>query len=203
MFKKLCKQDRQGVRKPSDVERKYNLGEVVETVRVIQEDSVPENELDNYYTKNEIDYKLSSIVQSGDYRIVDDVVEWINPPMEVDTEYRTTERWLGKPVYTKAVMQDVSLRGSSDEEKDTYYRIELPTSTPNFDKCIRYSGHTSGREEFFTHITLPYFDYNGVDSPSYVALRNMDEAKITVQVYDRLFMIDTLMYIQVWYTKTE
>jgi hypothetical protein len=27
--------------------------------------------------------------------------EWINPPMELDTEYRTTERYLGKPVYTK------------------------------------------------------------------------------------------------------
>ncbi len=30
-------------------------------------------------------------------------LEWINPPMELGVEYRTTERWLGKPVYTKAV----------------------------------------------------------------------------------------------------
>ncbi len=28
-------------------------------------------------------------------------VEWINPPMELGTEYRTTERYLGKPVYVK------------------------------------------------------------------------------------------------------
>ena len=27
--------------------------------------------------------------------------EWDNPPMEVGVEYRTTERWMGKPVYTK------------------------------------------------------------------------------------------------------
>jgi len=26
--------------------------------------------------------------------------EWDNPPMYLDTEYRTTERFLGKPVYT-------------------------------------------------------------------------------------------------------
>lgn len=26
-------------------------------------------------------------------------VEWINPPMELGTEYRTTERYLGKTVY--------------------------------------------------------------------------------------------------------
>lgn len=30
-------------------------------------------------------------------------VEWINPPMQLGVEYRTTERYLGKPVYIKAV----------------------------------------------------------------------------------------------------
>lgn len=30
-------------------------------------------------------------------------IEWINPPMELGTEYRTTERYLGKPVYCQLV----------------------------------------------------------------------------------------------------
>lgn len=30
-------------------------------------------------------------------------VEWFNPPMESGKEYRTTERYLGKPVYVKLV----------------------------------------------------------------------------------------------------
>lgn len=30
-------------------------------------------------------------------------VEWVNPPMQLGVEYRTTERYLGKPVYVKAV----------------------------------------------------------------------------------------------------
>lgn len=30
-------------------------------------------------------------------------IEWINPPMELGVEYRTTERYLGKPVYVKLV----------------------------------------------------------------------------------------------------
>lgn len=30
-------------------------------------------------------------------------VEWINPPMQLGVEYRTTERFLGKPVYVKVV----------------------------------------------------------------------------------------------------
>lgn len=35
--------------------------------------------------------------------------EWecVNPPMAVDVEYRTTERYLGKPVYTKVIYCDV------------------------------------------------------------------------------------------------
>lgn len=30
-------------------------------------------------------------------------VEWINPPMQLGVEYRTTERYQGKPVYAKVV----------------------------------------------------------------------------------------------------
>jgi hypothetical protein len=206
MFKKLSKQDRQGVRQAKDVERKYNLGEVVQTVRVVQESSIPNDVLGNYYTKVEIDYKtiqlkeeLESQIPNGDYRIVDDIVEWYNPPMELDTEYRTTERWLGKPVYTKAVMQDVSSRGSSDEEKDTYYQIELPTSTPNFDKCIRYSGHTTG----WSHITLPHFSSDDSGNTCHIALASMSDTMIYVQVHNKTFIGGANLYIQVWYTKAE
>jgi hypothetical protein len=38
-----------------------------------------------------------------DYRIVNGVKEWVNPPMEPGVEYRTTELWNGKPVYTKVI----------------------------------------------------------------------------------------------------
>lgn len=34
------------------------------------------------------------------YRTVNGVTEWFNPPMVAGVEYRTTERWNGKPVYT-------------------------------------------------------------------------------------------------------
>ena len=37
------------------------------------------------------------------YRMMGDEREWINPPMIMGTEYRTTERWQGKAVYTKLV----------------------------------------------------------------------------------------------------
>ena len=37
------------------------------------------------------------------YRMVDGVKEWINPPMEMDVEYRTSERHNGKVVYAQLV----------------------------------------------------------------------------------------------------
>ena len=35
------------------------------------------------------------------YRMVDGQREWLTPPLLENTEYRTAERWKGKPVYTK------------------------------------------------------------------------------------------------------
>lgn len=38
------------------------------------------------------------------YRIIDKEVEWVNPPMIIGVEYRTTERFNGKPVYAKFIV---------------------------------------------------------------------------------------------------
>lgn len=37
------------------------------------------------------------------YRLVNGEIEWVNPPMIFDTEYRTTERYNGKVVYVKHI----------------------------------------------------------------------------------------------------
>ena len=47
--------------------------------------------------------KADAAYPSCYYRTVDGVKEWINPPMVSGVEYRTAERWMGKPVYTKIV----------------------------------------------------------------------------------------------------
>ena len=47
---------------------------------------------------------IESTDHPGCYYVLNDSkVEWINPPMSVGVEYRTTERYLGKPVYVKAL----------------------------------------------------------------------------------------------------
>ncbi len=49
------------------------------------------------------------------YRTVDGEVEWITPPMLIDTEYRTTERYEGNPVYIKRISLGQCPSGSEEE----------------------------------------------------------------------------------------
>lgn len=44
--------------------------------------------------------------------------EWVNPPMQLGVEYRTTERYLGKPVYVKAV--DLGILPNNSEKVVQY-----------------------------------------------------------------------------------
>ena len=47
---------------------------------------------------------IESTDHPGCYYVLNgSAVEWINPPMRLGVEYRTTERYLGKPVYVKVV----------------------------------------------------------------------------------------------------
>lgn len=55
--------------------------------------------------------------------------EWLNPPMQLGVEYRTTERYLGKPVYTKCV-------NFSGLPNNTIKEVSV--STPNKDVTVRY-----------------------------------------------------------------
>ena len=58
--------------------------------------------------------------------------EWIDPPMELTAEYRTTERYLGKPVYVKAVNFGA---GPSSATKTVAHGVG------NIDKAIRVWGN--------------------------------------------------------------
>ena len=58
--------------------------------------------------KQYVDTNFAPAVESADYpgcyyRTVGVETEWLNPPMVTGTEYRTTERFDGKPVYVKCI----------------------------------------------------------------------------------------------------
>ena len=52
------------------------------------------------YTENMLSFDYMAILQAVIYRGVLQDWEWVNPPMIPGVEYRTTERWKGKAVYT-------------------------------------------------------------------------------------------------------
>lgn len=74
--------------------------------------------------------------------------EWVNPPMELGVEYRTTERFMGSPVYVKLVdfgalpdntQKDVSVLDAGIME----YGIDLKMITYNKQAFKQYNGITT------------------------------------------------------------
>ena len=55
--------------------------------------------------------------------------EWVNPPMNNGVEYRTTERYLGKPVYAKIVNCGESIAAS-----DSF--IDIPSGISDYDSTV-------------------------------------------------------------------
>ena len=118
------------------------------------------------------------------YRIVNGETEWINPPMESLAEYRTTERFDGKPVYTKLMDFFVdSLEVAS---------IDVPEANT----IIRYAGYGSRNDYRFT---LPYiqgYDDDGIYTRIAVCSNN---GKLVVT--NNTGQTGYTLTIQVWFTK--
>lgn len=74
--------------------------------------------------------------------------EHTNPPMELGIEYRTTERYLGKPVYVK--LFDCGTIPAQGTHKDLVF-------SPDADSIVSVTAYSSRRGT-----TLPYYDANGV-----------------------------------------
>ena len=74
--------------------------------------------------------------------------EWVNPPMQLGGEYRTTERYLGKPVYVKIV--DCGTIPAQGTHKDLVFSSDV-------NSIISVTAYSPMRGN-----TLPYYDTNGV-----------------------------------------
>ena len=62
-------------------------------------------------------------------------LDWINPPMVLDVEYRTTEMFLNKPVYVKAFTLNRPTAPNTNAST---------TIATNVDKMISLTGYVSG-----------------------------------------------------------
>lgn len=89
-------------------------------------------------------------------------VEWSNPPMELGVEYRTTERYLGKPVYYKIV--DC---GKIADNKQVEHGIV------NMRDCISFQGLRGG-------MPMPSISNNNLSDPWSFYVADVSRTKITL-----------------------
>ena len=88
--------------------------------------------------------------------------EWVNPPMEPGKEYRTTERYLGKPVYAKAinfgVLTNASASSASFNVNQTVFRpIDFGGIAVKNDGSISYALTSHGNNISENDIALNVF----------------------------------------------
>ena len=88
--------------------------------------------------------------------------EFINPPMKLGVEYRTTERWNGKPVYVKAVKVESLGVGSSSSVGQKYFYVG-----PGIEEVVSHTGQyvypdiNSAGLARKNHLPIPWMHYDG------------------------------------------
>ena len=90
-------------------------------------------------------------------------VEWINPPMQLGVEYRTTERYRGKPVYIR--LEEIAALPNNTTL--TVSKVGVPSGgTLYVDNIVDY------RAEFYSNSTFYSIPYNDVvDIPECSGIR--------------------------------
>lgn len=115
-----------------------------------------------------------------------DAYEWINPPMKPNAEYRTTERWNGKPVYRKLIQytNDATISGDSE--------TLIPHGISNLDLSIGV--RVSGRRR---DMPLPFIKSNGSTSIGYLT-----STDLCLKVTGSTTWSPNLWTFELCYTKT-
>ncbi len=112
------------------------------------------------------------------------VWEWVNPPMVLGVEYRTTERYNQKPVYTKLVDCGAGPNKTRKTVSGVAQNVETPVSAFG----------TWGA------ITIPYEWYSGDSSGAQAINCTMQEASI--QIAGTADYSANTVYVKIKYTKT-
>ena len=111
--------------------------------------------------------------------------EWVNPPMAVGIEYRTTERFERKPVYAKLV--DFGTLPNA-----TYKTVSLGTT--NGQKIVYCHAVTS------TGAALPYTDTGNTTVDWMMRVKNVNASTITIETKNNYSTLTALVFAK--YTKT-
>lgn len=121
------------------------------------------------------------------YHTVDGAIEWINPPLVPGVEYRTTEKYNGKPVYRKLVSYTHSGQmGNSSSSTD----FTIPHGITGFGSLVRIITVANANSQW------PYVGSTG----GIMNAGDVSETDITVRAYKTYFNSPTILF-DVAYTK--
>ena len=114
------------------------------------------------------------------YRMVGGNTEWINPPVGIGEEYRTTERWNGYAVYTKLIDLGIVPVGERDYDIGFYSGLIRHYAVTNTNRSVLTTGEIV--EDW--DVSVKIFQ-NTVRVTGGEGIGNNNET----------------LYLQVWYTK--
>ena len=124
------------------------------------------------------------------------VEEWVNPPMAPGVEYRTTERWNGKTVYT--VLINCGIAATADGMDG--YSYTSVTSGFSFTEILNHRSHID-------KICLPYgVPFTSTSMYAWVEVSNSIRNTLQINLgchNDTVggWFVGKNLYTQVWYTK--
>ena len=113
--------------------------------------------------------------------------EWENPPMELGVEYRTTERYQGKPVYTK-LLSGVML----GQDK----RLDIPLGISNL-QCIFDARGNLG------NAIIPYYAPNNQFSSTAYGMHVWTGTELVFVESTGYSYAGSTVYVQIKYIKTK
>ena len=128
------------------------------------------------------------------YRLVNGVVEWVNPPMQLGKEYRTIKRYRGKPIYTMSV--DCKTGPTAGNNTSTYIAIGETVAAEN---VLSVKGFAEGG------FTLPpgsNYTSAGVYIVAKPSVGTSPKNQITVNVASAVDYSSQHIYAVIEYTKT-
>lgn len=116
-------------------------------------------------------------------------MEYQNPPMLLGVEYKTTERYMGKPVYTKVIEGSFSGAGTTT----------ISHGIANIDKCVAANGIALQKDSSYS-FSFPYWFTDGstLTQGISVSINTFSIALNSVTDYSAAFSVQ----ITVKYTKT-
>ena len=120
-------------------------------------------------------------------------VEWSNPPMELGVEYRTTERYLGKPVYVKTINMG-NLPGNAVKQASFQ-------SNNGVDKIVSVTGQCTS--DSGVSMSLPYHAGSGPNWNTVILVGATGAGTAQIVTFYEDFAGYTDAYVTVKYTKLE